>query len=618
MSDRHDGAIVELPDILISQIAAGEVVERPASVVKELVENSIDARATRIEVSLESGGRSVIEVVDDGIGMGEADAVRCFSRHATSKLRRFEELERIGTLGFRGEALAAIAAVSKVSLLTATEAGRGTRVELEGGEVLECMPSPAPRGTRIRVRSLFYNVPARRSFLKTPATEQRRCLEVLHGYALANAHLGFFLSHEGRERLGAPAVVAGRDLRSTRLERIAQIFGSELASHLIPLSGGTEVTGFVGDASTIVRRRSFLFVNGRLVRDRALLGVFYRAVRDEWKSDRFPSLFLYLDIPPEHVDVNVHPQKSEVRFRDPGQMGRVVRTLRTALAQARGEGAAPLREPDEAEPLPALSWSERRREHRLWPRDQRGVAQLGVGAAEASNTDWVAEPRGLPEVTSTMAQPHRVPLSGPRGVRETAKLLGQYKGSLVLLETDEGLLLIDQHAAHERVLYERYKMAIESGRTEEQLLLEPAIVEVDEHGGELLGELVDDLKAMGFGLAILSSGSVGLSALPAGIKIGEGQRVIARLAERLATTSGSDASRVLAMRERLAEIVLDDLAASQACRSAVKIHHPLTQAEMERLVEDLFACEQPYACPHGRSTILKMGDAELERRFGRR
>ena len=627
MKPRDDGSIVELPDVLISQIAAGEVVERPASVVKELVENSIDALATRIEVSLVSGGRSSIEVVDDGVGMGERDAVQCFARHATSKLSRFDELERIGTLGFRGEALAAIAAVSKVTLLSSSEPGRGTRVELEGGELVETGPASAPRGTRISVRSLFFNVPARRSFLKTPATELRRCLEVLHGYALANPQIGFFLTHEGRERLSAPAVVAGNDLEATRLERIAQLFGSELASHLVPLRGSSDVAGFVGDPTTIARRRSVMLVNGRLVKDRALLGVFYRAVRDEWKSDQFPSVFLYLKISPEQVDVNVHPQKAEVRFRDPSQVGRVVRTLRTALAQARGEGLAPLSELGASSTLPALSWGERRGDSappatesgdgllRSWRRDS---VNSSFRDADHGRADWLAESRRLPEVSQALPSPYRVPLSGPSGVRETARLLGQYKGSLVLLEIDDGLLLIDQHAAHERVLYERYKTAVESGKPEEQLLLEPAVVEVDEHGGELLGELVDDLRELGIGLSVLSSGTVGLSALPAGVKIGEGQRMVVRLAERLATATGSDAARVSELRERLTEAVLDDLAASQACRSAVKIHHPLTQAEMERLVEDLFACEQPFACPHGRSTILKMGDAELERRFGRR
>ena len=619
-------SVVDLPDVLISQIAAGEVVERPASVVKELVENSLDAEARRVDVSLVSGGRAVIEVNDDGLGMDEADAVHCFRRHATSKLGSFEELERIGTLGFRGEALAAIAAVSKVVLVTASEPGVGTRVEMAGGELVTTVPTSAPRGTRISVRSLFYNVPARRSFLKTPATELRRCLEVLHGYALANPEVGFFVTHEERERLSAAAVVAsggtvdeatvataaGR--RSLRLERIAQIFGAELASHLEPLAGASGVEGFVGDASTVRNRRSFIFVNGRLVRDRALLGVFYRAVRDEWKSDRFPSLFLFLDVAPEQVDVNVHPQKAEVRFRDPGQIGAVVRALRDALARARGEGSAPLRGLGDDVSLPALGWAEGR------------APAAGAGGLRAESRpvegktgdDWVAEPSRLPQVVGTVAPATRVPLSGPRGVRETARLLGQYKGSLVLLESDEGLLLIDQHAAHERVLYERFKSAIERGRVEQQLLLEPAIVTVDEEGGELLEGLTVDLESMGFGLTVLSVGSVGLSATPAGIRIEQAQRLVVRLAERLAASSGSDEARVAQLRERLAEVVLDDLAATQACRGAIRIHHPLTQAEMEKLIEDLFACEQPFSCPHGRSTILRMGDAELERRFGRR
>src|SRR3954452_25189141 len=346
-----------LPDPLVSQIAAGEVVERPSSVVKELVENSLDAGAGLIEIQLEGGGKARIAIGDDGSGMGRDDALLAFDRHATSKIASFDDLERVATLGFRGEALCSIAAVSRVELTTAEQPGDGHRVFIEGGRVRVAEPLARPRGTTIDVRSLFFNVPARRKFLKAPQTELRRCLEVVQGYALARPDVRFQIGHEGRELLDAlpaPGTPAGSR------ERIGQIFGSTFAAQLAeipegPVRGEEAIRGFVGTPETARGRRYFVYVNGRLIRDRAVMANFYRAVRDEWKSEDFPALFLFLDVPPEEVDVNVHPQKSEVRFRDPSLLDRVYDALRRGLEHSRGEEAAPLR-PPAAEPYVQFAW----------------------------------------------------------------------------------------------------------------------------------------------------------------------------------------------------------------------------------------------------------------------
>ncbi|MGB5402211.1 MAG: DNA mismatch repair endonuclease MutL, partial [Thermoanaerobaculia bacterium] len=334
-----------LDDRLISQIAAGEVVERPASVVKELVENSIDAGARSIRVELEAGGKRSIRVVDDGVGMERNDALLAFDRHATSKIVSFDDLQGVATLGFRGEALAAIAAVARIEMATAVEPGEGHRIRIDGGHIRSVEPTAHPKGTVVEVRSLFFNVPARRKFLKTVRTELRRATEVVQGYALARPEIGFSLTHEGRTLLEVSP--AGDDLEAAR-RRIGELFGAPAGRELVEFSqpgpGGELIWGFVGNRKQGRGRRIFTFVNRRLLRDRTVMAAFYRTVREAWRSEDFPALFLFLDIPPEEVDVNVHPQKAEVRFRDGRFFGRLSASLRGALERARGEEPAPLAE----------------------------------------------------------------------------------------------------------------------------------------------------------------------------------------------------------------------------------------------------------------------------------
>ncbi|MEM6701244.1 MAG: DNA mismatch repair endonuclease MutL [Acidobacteriota bacterium] len=590
-----------LDDHLISQIAAGEVVERPASVVKEAMENSIDAGATRIDLDLEGGGKVWISLRDDGSGMDVEDAQRAFQRHATSKIETFADLENVGTLGFRGEALASIASVSKTRLVTATAPGEGFLVEIEGGEILRKEPTASPVGTRLEVRSLFFNVPARREFLKRDATETRRCLEVVQGYALAHPEISFRVRHEGKEVLDAPR--SGSDA-AAYLERIAQLFGSELASKLTEIRGSSMVGGFVGAPETSKGRKSFVFVNGRLLKDRRLLSVFYRCVRNEWKTDRFPSLFLYLAVPEESVDVNVHPQKAEVRFRDEAIFGTVYNALRRALQEARGEVPAPL-----AEVQPLQDDGVRPRWQGLGASStlpSHMLDDLMPSVSGASETP--PRQQGLAEVSYREPARTPVPLSGNRKGRQSLRLVGQYKGSLILLEAPDALLIVDQHVAHERILYDQFLGALEGRPVESQTLVEPVLLEVGIAGSALLEDQAETLDRLGFGISVLSAGTVALSKLPARLRVEDAAEVLRDLASRL-KDDGADV---------LGRQLVDELAASMACRSAVKIHHPLHQDEMERLISDLFDSENPWSCPHGRPIILRMEDIDFERQFKRR
>jgi DNA mismatch repair protein MutL len=633
-----------LPDPLVSQIAAGEVVERPASVVKELVENALDAGATAVEIDLENGGKRLVRVTDDGSGMGRDDALLAFDRHATSKIGSFEDLERVDTLGFRGEALASIAAVARVELLTAEEAGEGQRVRIEGGRVRVAEPASRARGTTLEVASLFWNVPARRKFLKSPATELRRSIEVVQGYALARPDVRFTVRHGGRTLMDAlPAPEGPEGLR----DRVARIFGDGLARELVALprrtrDDGESLWGLIGNPATTRGRRLFVFVNRRLLKDRAILAVFYKSVREVWKKDDFPALFLFLDVPPEEVDVNVHPQKAEVRFRDHRILDRVAEVLRAGLDLARGEEEAPLRQP-EGTPAVPFAWqglggrkvdpsSAETGEWRVepgsssgpggdvgypagtggWYRERGaggGVSEIGEkraayggGGGAPAPGDRLAGARYDPLPPRPM-----VPHKGRSGEARPFRHLGQYKGTLVLLEGPDGLYLVDQHVAHERILYERLRRSLARETTPSQGLVDPPLLELSAPERMRLLEMAEELEACGFGVAELSGGSVALTAVPPPLSAEEAERLLLEVAADESSSAESVERRIL-----------EAMAATLSCKAAVKMHHPLSPEEMEALMAELFAAENPYACPHGRPTTLKMTDADLERRFGRR
>ncbi|MEE2775313.1 MAG: DNA mismatch repair endonuclease MutL, partial [Acidobacteriota bacterium] len=510
MPEAGNSRIRLLDDHLVSKIAAGEVIERPASVLKELVENSLDAGATRVVVNLESGGKRRIRVADDGSGMGRDDALLAFDRHATSKIASFEDLEQVGTLGFRGEALSSIAAVARVDLLTAESDGEGHRVRIEGERIRSARPDSRRRGTTIEIGSLFFNVPARRSFLKKGVTELRRCVEVVQGYALARPDASFELLHEGRELLNAPAGIT-RGLEALRA-RVGQVFGPEFARDLneLPkhdLGSAARARGLVGKPGGSKGRRIFVFVNGRLIRDRAVLAIFYRSVRDQWKTDDFPALFLFLEVEPSTVDVNVHPQKAEVRFRDSSLIDRLRRYLAGELARARGDEGAPLSVLHPGLRPAPTAWTGLGQQSS----SQTGSSEIHEGWAPSHPAQKLAE------VSYQPIEAVQVRLSGRSTPAGSLRLLGQYKGTLLLLEGVDGLYLIDQHVAHERVLYERFRIDLEGDSPESQTLLEPMVMDLAPSEAMRLSQCVEALASCGFDVISLSGSSVGVRSVPASL-----------------------------------------------------------------------------------------------------
>ena len=595
--------IQPLSDQLITQIAAGEVVERPASVVKELVENALDAGASDVAVELLGGGRDLVRIRDNGCGMDAEDALLAFQRHATSKLQRLEDLQSIGTLGFRGEALAAIAAVSEVDLRTAQTPGDGFHVRVEGGERVVAEPISHPRGTTIEVAGLFYNVPARRKFLKQATTEQRRCLEVVQAYALYHLGVAFAVTGSKDRALLQAGALSRQDPYSSLRDRIQQVFTGELAGNLVPFGDNPDASsaiwGMVGNQETVRGRKSFIFVNGRMLRDRALLSLFYRACRDEWGGSEFPSLFLFIAVPPEQVDVNVHPQKHEVRFREGDFNSRLYRSLRQGLAAARGFADA---SGDRVEALPSVAggWQGLGRMG-AEPENAREEWRLAGSTTADVVSDRIAEP-SIAQLPAT----ETIPLSGRDGVQRPFRILGQYKASLILVEGPDGLYLVDQHVAHERVLFERILLSMRDTEVQSQRLLTPLLLELSVAEAEALGDANAVLETAGFEYEVMSANTLTVSATPASLSAGQASEFLLGVAR-----SGLQGE---ALGARLREV----LAASLSCRSAVKMHDVLGAEELERLIGELFAAENPYACPHGRPVMLKMSDEALEKSFHRR
>ena len=473
------------------------------------------------------------------------------------------------------------------------------RVRIEGGRVLSVQPTPHPQGTRLEIRSLFFNVPARRKFLKTPATELRHATAVVQAYALAHPELRIEFRHQDRTLLDVTPATGEEGSR----RRIGQIFGSEFAESLnelpvTPTPDGGRIWGFVGGPDSSRSRRRFAFVNRRLIRDRAVMASFYRAVRETWRSEEFPALFLFFDLAPEAVDVNVHPQKSEVRFRDPAVIGCAVQAMKGGLEAALGEISGDFTAPA-GEPTMPLAWQglgERSRVGSLPYRPAEGVAESD-------------HPMRLAQAAYAPLDRHPVPLAGRRGEVRPFRLLGQYKATMILLEGPDGLYIIDQHVAHERILFERIRLAMQAETPSCQKLLQPLILDLATDEAMQLSDHQASLAECGFHLSVLSGGSVALTETPAGLESAQAEKLLMRLAS---SPWESDTA------ESLREQVLVGLAADASCKAAVKMHEPLSAPELEALVTELFEAEQPYACPHGRPIVLRMTDADLESRFGRR
>ncbi len=571
--------ILILSQEVASAIAAGEVVERPASVVKELVENALDAGACSIAVRIEGGGRRLVEVSDDGAGIPAGEMPLAVERHATSKLRNIEDLFAIRTLGFRGEALASIAAVARVELVSRTpHDSKGTRLRAEGGVTGRPEPMGAPAGTVVRVRDLFFNVPARQKFLKPEDTERRRILTLVTRYALAYPQVRFQLSQEGR-----PAFASSGN--GDRREVLSAVFGLEIAREMIALppahGRGVQVEGYISPPAVhrSNRREVTLFVNGRWIQDAALTAAVVQAYQGLLMVGRYPIAALFVEVPPESVDANVHPAKAEIRFREPEAVfATVQRAVRATLL-----GQAP------ATPLvPPSVWG-------------AGWTESAVG--RAADPAWAiahaAAPSQVP--TDLAAQPA---LSA--GQLPLLRSIGQVGATYLVAEGPDGLYLIDQHAAHERVLFERL-MKLQQTGAESQTLLEPVTVELSAAESMMLDGQVEILRRLGFDVESFGSTTYRVRAVPP---------LLAHLPAALALRA------VIEDFEEdeapLANAVEARVAARVCKRAAVKAGQVLSLAEQEQLVRDLEACAVPRACPHGRPTMIHLSVETLERQFGRR
>ena len=583
--------IRRLPDHLVNKIAAGEVVERPASVAKELVENALDALATQVTVDLRDAGRALIRVSDDGIGMSSDEVDLALLRHATSKLAADEDLDAITTLGFRGEALPAICAVTRFSLLSCPRgAETGTLVRGEGGTVSEKLLVPAPAGTTVEAQDLFFNTPARLKFLKSAPSEVAAASRLLEAIALAHLEVHFRVSHNGRVVLGAPRARTLRD-------RVGALWGFERAGRLLDVlrkDGPFAVSGLIAPPQLARGNRDeiVLIVNGRPVRDTQLTQTVIEAYRPLLARDQFPVAVLHLELPPHEVDVNVHPTKAWVRFRAPRQIQEMLyRAVHDALRQQSVMAA------------------------------QRGLRTVGdeaVGATgEPAETGSFSFVRGGPEMAPALPQSaddlapagQSLLFREPEAQFQTVTfggVIGQLQDTFVVSATDDEVFFIDQHVAHERVLFERLLRDLDAGPLASQEVLFPQPVELGAGQAELVAEWAPTLESLGFGLEGWSGSTVVLRAVPALLRGREPQRLIESLVEDV-------------NRPRKGEPVplLHRALSFVACHAAIKAHAPLQREEMARLIGDLAQTRTPYFCPHGRPIVSRLSLRDIKRDLGR-
>ena len=572
--------IHRLASEVIDRIAAGEVVERPASVVKELVENALDAGATRIDVEVDGGGIARILVRDDGCGMSAEDARLAVERHATSKISSDADLAGVASFGFRGEALPSIASVSKLTLTTSDgSTPEAVRLSVDYGRPSDEEPAARPRGTDVVVEDLFARTPARRKFLASAEAEGRAAAAAVTRAALSNPAVAFSLRSRGRETLDAPSAV-------DRAARILQVFGRETLGELESFearAGDLSVVGYAtrGSVTFPNRRFQYLFVNGRPVEDRALTRAISQASRDVIRTDRNPAVFLYVTARPGAVDVNVSPAKTQVKFADPGTAFRLVyHAVQSAL----------------------LAGKEERRLRSVPSETRLAEPREGYGVESVSGT---TPSPGSPVVLPPVPKPEPPPAPAERP--PTLVPIGQHRESFIVASGTEGLLVIDQHAAHERILYERIRDRIASGRVLAQRLLLRVLFDASPEEAETLAARFEDLSAAGFEIEPMSGRSYAIAALPAEATDREPAETLREALTGLAETGDWDTGR---RRDRLAATI--------ACRSAITIRYHLAPEEIRRLLFDWMKTADRFTCPHGRPVVLLMTDEDLEKFFKRR
>ena len=608
-----------LPEILASQVAAGEVIERPASVLKELVENSIDAGASKVDILVRRGGISLVRVVDDGCGMDRDDALLCLERHATSKIRAAADLAAIATLGFRGEALPSIASVSRFRLTTREHGAiAGTDIAVNGGKIDSVRDGGEAPGTQIEVRSLFYNLPARRKFLRAESTETRNIEHQVHLQAIGHPDIAFTLVRDDRVVLQLPPA-------PHLIDRLRDLYGAELTHKLLPVDpaadSGPRVTGLIGRAgmSRQTRDQQLTFVNGRAVENAALNAALREGYHTALMKGQYPITFLFIAIDPAAVDVNVHPAKREVRFRDPsGVREAVVRAIRQTLESERAEWQEKFRAPPAGGTHAVVS-------HLSTTPTQAAPDARPAGVTTApSDLPQFEAPFGLRGERSFQPAPappaedvgHNQALPGsgsassarPSTPDQNFQIIGVLNKLYVLMENADGLVLVDQHAAHERILFEELRRRMEEEGVPSQKLLLPQTFDLPPRDAEWVARNQAVLQKMGIGIEEFGRNTFRIDSLPNFVQASDGVQFLHDVIDEL-KSAGNTSSPL-----RLGE----DMIARTVCRHAVKANDPLRYLELEKLIQDLLRCELPYCCPHGRPTMIQISLGELEKKFGRK
>jgi DNA mismatch repair protein MutL len=614
------GRIRLLPETVASQVAAGEVVERPASVVKELVENSLDAGARNVDVVIRRGGISLVRVSDDGCGMDRDDALLSLERHATSKIRFAADLQAVATLGFRGEALPSIASVSRFRLTT-REAGAiaGTEILVNGGKIDVVRDGGEAPGTQIEVRSLFYNLPARRKFLRSENTESRNIEHQIHLQAIGHPEIGFSVTRDDRVLFQLPAA-------ATLGGRILDLYGVELLHRLVEVNATASakigISGFIGQAGLSRQSRSqqLVFVNGRAIESSLITGAVREGYHTALMKGQYPVTFLFLELDHGAVDVNVHPAKREVRFRDPnGVREAVVRCIQQTLEHARADWQEKFRAPVRPQPTAPVSAKTApdlslRSEVTAPEASHRELPHLDTvaGVADPSwarESEIVGQASRLPEQRLDSASDALV-LQGR--TRKTAQqqfeIIGVLSKLYVLMENSNGLVLVDQHAAHERVLFEELRHRMEQQGVPAQKLLLPQTFDVPPRDADWIEHSLPVLQRMGIGIESFGPNTFKIDSLPSFLDVSDPAQFMRKVIDDLKSASNN------ASAMRLGE----EMIAKTVCRHAVKANDPLRYPEVEKLIRDLLDCHLPYCCPHGRPTMIQISLAELEKKFGRK
>jgi DNA mismatch repair protein MutL len=594
-----------LPEILASQVAAGEVIERPASVVKELVENSIDAGARKIEVSVRRGGTSMIRVVDDGCGMDRDDALLSLERHATSKIRTSADLAAIATLGFRGEALPSIASVSRFRLTTREpEAVAGTEIIVAGGRIETVRDGGEAPGTQIEVRSIFYNLPARRKFLRSENTESRNIEHQLHLQATGHPEIAFAFVRDERVVFQLPAA-------PSLVDRIRDLHGKDLVGRLLTVeesgndSAKIRIRGLIGQAgvSRQTRAQQLVFVNGRAIESPALTAALREGYHTALMKGQFPVTFLFLDLDPAAVDVNVHPAKREVRFRDPNSVREaVVEAVRRTLESGRRDWQQQFQRPSapsvpvQQENFPPPP-----------PIEQRQFVETEVTRLVASRSGS-GETVKMPEAAGITDPGYRAEAIDVARSSQQFQIIGVLNKLYVLMENQDGLVLVDQHAAHERILFEELRRRMEEQGVPSQRLLLAQTFELAPRDAEWVERNAETLQKMGIGVEPFGQNAFKIDSLPTFLDVSDPVTFMRKVIDGLKSASnGSSAMRLG-----------EEMIAKTVCRHAVKANDPLRYLEVEKLITDLLQCDLPYCCPHGRPTMIQISHTELEKKFGRK